>query len=122
MCGPPHVQGRINEGWQQSPFPEGADRNLITNMNKTKTKNITKDAYARKNCSKKKPCSEFFKDWEPKVSQRERTGTVNNSKWNQNKTSTTQMEPKENQKGANHRKLGFKIMPWSFRSFSFLLH
>jgi hypothetical protein len=37
--------------------------------------------------------------WEPKASQRERKGTVNNSKWNQNKTNATQMEPKEDQQG-----------------------
>ena len=42
--------------------------------------------------------------WEPKASQRERKGTVNNSKWSQNRTSTTQMEPKGYQKGASRRK------------------
>ena len=51
--------------------------------------------------------------WEPKASQRERKGTVTNSKWSQNKTNTTQMEPKGDQKGANRRKSCSQIMPWS---------
>ena len=54
--------------------------------------------------------------WEPKASQRERKGTVKNSKWSQNRTNTTQMEPKEDQKGANRCKSCSKIMPWSIRS------
>jgi hypothetical protein len=57
--------------------------------------------------------------WEPKASQRERKGTVTNSKWSPNRTNTTQMEPKGTQKSANRRKNCSKIMPWSVRSFRF---
>jgi hypothetical protein len=55
--------------------------------------------------------------WEPKASQRERKGTVRISKWSQNKTNTTQMKSKGNQKGANRRINCSKIMPWSVLSF-----
>ena len=60
--------------------------------------------------------------WEPKASQRERKGTVHNSKWSQNKTNTTQIEPYGDQKGAIRRKSCSKIMPWSVRSFLFFFH
>ena len=59
--------------------------------------------------------------WEPKASQREWKGTVHNSKWSQNKTNTTQIEPYGDQKGAIRRKSCSKIMPRSVRSFLFFV-
>ena len=47
------------------------------------------------------------------ASQRERKGTVNNSKWSPNKTNATQMEPQLDQKGANQSENCSKHMPWS---------